>query len=124
MVTPSKKSIGILGGSFDPAHKGHLIISKIAIRKLRLSKVLWIITKKNPIKKKTFYSLNQRIAKAKWLLKNDKNIKVIHLDRIVHSSRSINIIIYLINKKKFKNINFIIGSDNLIKFHRWKSWKK
>ena len=124
MVTPSKKSIGILGGSFDPAHKGHLIISKIAIRKLRLSKVLWIITKKNPFKKKTFYSLNQRIAKAKKLLKNDKNIKVIHLDRIVHSSRSINIIIYLINKKKFKNINFIIGSDNLIKFHRWKSWKK
>jgi len=53
MVKTNKKSIGLLGGSFDPAHKGHLIISRIALKKMRLNKVLWLITEKKPIKKKT-----------------------------------------------------------------------
>ena len=43
--------MGVLGGSFDPAHKGHLAISKEAIKKFKLKKVIWAITKKNPLKK-------------------------------------------------------------------------
>ena len=118
------KSFGVLGGSFDPAHKGHLIISKIAIKKFRLKKVLWVITKQNPFKTKSFYSLSQRIAKAKELTKKIKKIQVVHYEKAINSSRSINTINYLINKKKLKNVYFIIGSDNLINFHKWKSWKK
>ena len=117
-------SIGVLGGSFDPAHKGHLEISKIAIKKLMLSKVFWIVTKKNPFKKKPYFSVNQRLNQAKKITKNVKKIKVLFLDKTVKSSRSINIINYLIIKKKPKIIYFIIGSDNLIRFHKWKSWKK
>ena len=124
MVRFLNKSIGILGGSFDPAHKGHLVISKIAIKKLKLNKVLWIITKQNPFKKRAFYSLSKRMLIAKKLIKGTKKIQVLHLDKITNSSRSINTINYIINKKKGKIIYFIIGSDNLIKFHRWKSWKK
>ena len=124
MVRVLNKSIGILGGSFDPAHKGHLIISKLSIKKLKLKKVLWLVTKQNPFKNKTFYSLPQRMVKAKKISKNIKKIQVIHLEKTIHSSRSINAINYLITKKKLKNIYFIIGSDNLIKFHKWKSWKK
>jgi nicotinate-nucleotide adenylyltransferase len=124
MVKTNKKSIGLLGGSFDPAHKGHLIISKIALKKMRLNKVLWLITEKNPFKNKSFYSLTQRIKKAKKIVKQEKKIKVKSLDKIVGSSRSINIINYLINEKKLTNIYFIIGADNLIKFHKWKNWKK
>ena len=86
--------------------------------------MLWIVTKKNPFKGKTFYSLAQRIKKAKKLTKASKKIQVIHLDEIIHSSRSIDVLKYLIDKKKLKNIYFLIGSDNLIKFHKWKSWKK
>ena len=119
-----KKKLGVLGGSFDPAHKGHLAISKEAVKKFKLKKVIWAITKKNPFKEKTFYSLSQRISKAKEKTKNFKRIKVVHFENFLHSSRSIDTINYLINKKKLKNIHFIIGSDNLIKFHKWKSWKK
>ena len=114
----------MLGGSFDPSHKGHLTISKIAIEKAGLSKIFWVITKQNPFKGKTFYSLPQRIAKAKKLTKNTKKIKVLYLEKNIRSSRSINTINYLINKKKLNNIYFIIGSDNLISFHKWKNWKK
>ena len=118
------KTIGVLGGSFDPAHKGHLEISKMAIKKLMLSKVFWIVTKKNPFKKKPYFSIDQRLNQAKKITKNVKKIKVLFLDKTIKSSRGINIINYLIIKKKPKIIYLIIGSDNLIKFHKWKSWKK
>ena len=119
-----KKYIGLLGGSFDPAHKGHLGISKIAIRKFKLKKIYWVITKKNPFKNKTFYSLDERIKYAKKISKIQKKIQAVYLENIVKSSRSIDVINYFIKKKNIKNIYFIIGSDNLIRFHKWKNWKK
>ncbi len=61
MLTLNRKTIGIFGGSFDPPHKGHVEISKISLKKIKLKKIYWIITKKNPFKKKHFFSLKQRI---------------------------------------------------------------
>ena len=104
--------------------KGHLTISKIAIKKVKLDRVLWAVTNKNPFKKNPFYSLSQRIKLAKKTTKDTRNIQIVHLDKIIKSSRTINMINYLIKIKKIKNIFFIIGSDNLITFHKWKSWKK
>jgi nicotinate-nucleotide adenylyltransferase len=124
MVKVLNKPVGLLGGSFDPAHKGHLAISKIAIKKIKLEKVYWIVTKKNPFKKQPYFSLSDRMKRAKKLTNKIKKIKVIYLDKTLRSSRIIHVLNYLISKKKLKNIYFIIGSDNLIKFHRWKSWKK
>ncbi len=124
MASIEKKYIGLLGGSFDPAHKGHLGISKIAIKKLKLKKVYWVITKKNPFKNKTFYSLGERIKYANKISKTQKKIQVMHLENDVKSSRTIDMINYFIKKRNIKNIYFIIGSDNLIRFHKWKSWKK
>ena len=124
MVKTINKSFGVFGGSFDPVHKGHLKISKIAIKKIKLDKILWLVTKKNPFKNKSFYSLTERVKKAKKMVKDERKIKVISLDKTINASRSINAINYLVNKKKLKNIYFIIGSDNLIDFHKWKSWKK
>ena len=124
MAIIQKKYIGLLGGSFDPAHKGHLGISKIAIKKFKLKKIYWVITKKNPFKNKTFYSLDERIKHAKKITKAQKKIKTVCVDNTIKSSRIIDVINYFIKKKKIKNIFFIIGSDNLIQFHKWKSWKK
>ena len=124
MVKILNKSVGLLGGSFDPVHKGHLIISEIALRKINLDKIYWLITKKNPFKKKIYFSLKDRIKLAKEATKKLKKIEILYLDKIVKSSRSINLINYFVKKKKIKNIYFIIGSDILIELHKWKSWKK
>ena len=124
MLKPKKRAIGILGGSFDPPHKGHVKISRISLRQLKLKKIYWIITKKNPFKNKPFFSLQQRIDKSKKTLKKFKNIEVLYLDDKIRSSRMIKVINYLKKNKKQNDLYLIIGSDNLLNFHKWTSWKK
>ena len=117
MIGSQKKRIGIFGGSFDPPHHGHLRISKLAIKKLYLDKIYWCITKKNPLKKKPLFSLHERIKKSKAITNKIKKITIKFFET------KINLIKYL-KKKNKENIFFlIIGSDNLIKFHKWKDWK-
>ena len=118
------KSIGLLGGSFDPVHKGHLTISKITLRKIKLDRIYWLVTKKNPFKKSAYFSLEDRVMLAKKATRNFKKIKVLYLDKTVKSSNSINLVNYFVKKKKISNIYFIIGSDILLNLHKWKSWKK
>ena len=116
--------IGILGGSFDPPHKGHLYISKVGIKKLKLSKLIWIVTKKNPLKKKPYLSAEARIKLSKKITKNKKKIFIKYFDEKIKSSDTFNLLRYIkINNKKAK-LFFLIGADNLKNFHKWKNWKK
>ena len=119
----SNNKIGIFGGTFDPPHRGHLEISKIAIKKLSLAKLYWCVTKKNPFKKKTLFSLSKRIKQSKDITKKIKKIEIKSFDKKIKSSNTIDLIKYLKKKKKKKFIFLIIGSDNLINFHKWKEWK-
>ena len=100
MAKPSNKAIGLLGGSFDPVHKGHLTISKIALKKIKISQIYWLITKKNPFKNNVHFSLKDRIKLAKKVTKNFSKIKILYLDKVVKSSRSIDLVNYFIKKKK------------------------
>ena len=124
MFRSKKKLIGLFGGSFDPPHKGHLKISKASIKKLKLDRLFWIVTKKNPFKKDPFFSLKNGIDKSKKIIKKNKIIKIRFLDKLVGSNRTIDTLKFLIKKNKNSNFFLIIGSDSLINFHKWKSWKK
>ncbi len=113
-----KIKIGVLGGSFDPAHKGHLAISKEAKKRFKLKKVIWAITKKNPFKTESKTSVGERIKYCKKIISKNSFIKVKFYENIIKSNKTINLINYL---KKNKNIEiyFIMGADNLISFHKW-----
>ena len=116
-----KKKIGILGGTFDPAHKGHVKISIEAKKRYKLHKVIWAVTKKNPYKSKTTFSLKKRIKYAKQINCKNKFIKVKFYENIIKSNRTINLIKYIKKKNKISKIYFIMGADNLIYFHKWKN---
>ena len=119
----NKKKIGILGGTFDPPHVGHVKISIIAKKKHKLDNVIWAITKKNPFKKKSFYSLKKRINYAKKINTKNKFIKVGYYEDKIKSNKTINLIKYLLKQNKNSEIYFIMGADNLINFHKWKKFK-
>jgi len=123
MVGLKKDRIGIFGGSFDPPHRGHLEITKLAIKKLFLNKVYWCVTKKNPLKSKTFFSLPERIKKSKVLTSQSKKIKIKYFEDKTKSVNTVDLLKYLKKKNKTNTFFLIIGSDNLIKFHKWKNWK-
>ena len=123
MVKNSLKDIGILGGSFDPPHKGHLYVSKQSLKRLKLKKVIWAITKKNPLKNKPFFSFTMRKKMCQRIIKGNKKIQLRYYEDKLKSKSSISLVKFLKKSKKYK-IFFIIGSDNLINFHKWKNYKQ
>tara|TARA_B110000037_G_scaffold100545_1_gene117408 strand:- start:1814 stop:2368 length:555 start_codon:yes stop_codon:yes gene_type:complete len=117
-----KVKVGILGGTFDPAHKGHLEISVQAKNRFKLKSIVWAITKKNPFKNKSISSLRSRTQLAKKLIVKKKYIKVKFYEDKISSNRTIDLIKYINKDKKFE-VYFIIGADNLVNFHKWYKWK-
>ena len=117
-----KIKIGILGGTFDPAHRGHLEISKQAKKILELKNIIWAITKQNPFKNTSKTDLKSRIKFAKKFIGKNDFIKVKFYEEKVFSNKTIDLIDYLNKDKKFE-IYFIMGADNLINFHKWYKWK-
>ncbi len=122
-VKLENKKIGILGGTFDPAHKGHITISKEAKKRYGIQKIIWAITKKNPYKSQSSLSLKERIKNAKKMNLKNKFIKVNFYENVIKSNRTIDLIKYIKKKNKNTDIYFIMGADNLIHFHKWKNSK-
>ena len=118
----NKKKIGILGGTFDPAHKGHIKISKYAKKKFKLDKVIWAVTKKNPFKSKSSLNIKERIKYAKKINLKNKFINISCYEDKIKSNKTINLIKFFLKKNKNTEIYFIMGADNLINFHKWKKY--
>ena len=116
--------IGVLGGTFDPAHKGHLVISRIAKKKIKLNYIIWSITLKNPFKKQPKNNVEKRIKISKKITEKDKFIKIEFLEPKINSKKTIDLIRFLKKINNTLDIFFIMGADNLITFHKWHSWKE
>ena len=116
------KSIGLLGGSFDPPHKGHLFISLEAKKILKLDEIWWIVTPQNPLKISKPATYKERIKNCKNITRNFP-IKIKEIEKQIDSDYSYKTINYILNH--YKNIKFfwLMGADNLISFHKWHKWK-
>ena len=112
--------VGILGGSFNPAHEGHIHISIIALRKLRLDEIWWLVSPQNRLKKiDTRSNFERRIDFSRQLTCKNKKIKILDLEKknkIFSTYKSLKLL-----KKKSRNTKFVwlMGSDNLIYFQNW-----
>ena len=116
------KHIGLLGGSFDPPHRGHVYISLEAKKILQLDGIWWLVTPKNPLKISRPASYEERIHNCKSITKTHP-IKIKEVEKKISSKYTYQTIKYLQNH--YSNIKFywLMGSDNLINFHRWQKWR-
>ena len=116
------KSIGLLGGSFDPPHKGHLYISLEAKKLLKLNEIWWLVTPQNPLKISKPATYKERIKNCREITKG-KPIKITEIEKKIGSKFSYQSISYI--KKHYKNIKFfwLMGADNLVDFHLWQHWE-
>jgi nicotinate-nucleotide adenylyltransferase len=113
--------VGLLGGSFNPPHQGHVYISELAIKKLGLNQVWWIPTKRNPLKDAGIYEAYLgRIQKCEKLIQQHPKLKIQRFDEI-YTEKLIRQL-----RAKYKNVEFfwLMGADNLEQLHRWENFKK
>ena len=114
------KNIGLLGGSFDPPHKGHLYISLEAKKILKLNEIWWLVTPQNPLKINKPASYSERLRNCKSIIRNQP-IKVKEIEKKINSKFSYQTIKYLNNHYKNMNFYWLMGADNLINFHKWQN---
>ena len=114
------KNIGLLGGSFDPPHKGHLYISLEAKKILKLDEIWWLVTPQNPLKINQPASYSERVKNCKILTKN-KPIKIKEIEKKINSQFSYQTIKYLNYHYKYIKFVWLMGADNLINFHQWQN---
>ncbi|MDC2965931.1 nicotinate-nicotinamide nucleotide adenylyltransferase [Alphaproteobacteria bacterium] len=122
MFNSKKKFVGILGGTFDPPHEGHLFISKFAKIKLDVGEVWWIVTTTNPLKKNKL-DYKKRLKKVKRFLINH-HIKVLEIQDLSKNTYTVDLLEYLFKKFPHKKFIWLMGADNLFSFHLWRDWKK
>ena len=122
MFNSKKKFVGILGGTFDPPHEGHLFISKFAKIKLDVGEVWWIVTTTNPLKKNKV-DYKKRLKKVKRFLMNH-HIKVLEIQDLSKNTYTVDLLEYLFKKFPHKKFIWLMGADNLFSFHLWRDWKK
>ena len=123
-VAPGLK-VGLLGGSFNPAHEGHLYVAEVAIRRLGLDYVWFLIAPQNPLKPSAgMLPLKRRVELARALVGRHPRLVVTDLEQTIASRYTIDTIRAL--TCRFPDVRFVwlMGSDNLEQFHRWRRWQE
>ncbi|MCX7326134.1 MAG: nicotinate-nucleotide adenylyltransferase [Hyphomicrobiales bacterium] len=115
--------VGLLGGSFNPAHDGHRLASLTALRRLGLDQIWWLVTPGNPLKdNRALPSLLERIARAAEVA-NHPRIAVTGIEARLGTRFTAQTLSAL--KGRYPGVRFVwlMGSDNLAQFHRWQNWR-
>lgn len=118
------RAVGLLGGSFNPAHEGHRYISLLALKRLRLSAVWWLVAPHNPLKNRSEIApFDERVAHARKIARHPR-IRVSTLEDEIRTTFTVDTLAVLI--RRFPAIRFVwlIGADNLIQISRWEQWER
>lgn len=115
--------IGLLGGSFDPAHEGHAHITREALKRFGLSRVWWLVSPGNPLKSRGPAPLPERIARAQKVMQHP-SVEVTNVEALIGTRYTAETIREL--RKRYPAVRFVwlMGADNLAQFHRWQDWRQ
>ena len=117
------KSVGLLGGSFNPAHAGHRYISIAALRRLGLDEVWWLVSPLNPLKDAADMApLAARIAAAKAIARQPR-IRVTGIEARLGTRFAVDTVAALVRRHPHVRFVWLMGADNLAQFHRWSRWR-
>ena len=115
--------IGLFGGSFNPPHKGHLLVSKIALRKLQLDRIWWIVTPGNPLKDThQLLPVAERIALCRKLV-HHPDICITAFEIGFNNRYTADTVAILTGRRPSVHWVWVMGADNLGSFHRWNRWR-
>ncbi len=115
--------IGLLGGSFNPAHRGHLEISRAALGRLGLDRVWWLVSPQNPLKAaRDMAPLETRLASARALAR-DPRILALALESALGTVYTADTVTVLVERFPRARFVWLMGADNLIQVSDWKNWE-
>lgn len=122
-LPPKGRRIGLLGGSFNPAHEAHLQITRDALKRLGLDEVWWLVSPQNPLKPaQGMAELDRRIAAARAVATGEPRVRVTGLESLlgtVYSAQTLRRLLSLLPERRFV---WLMGADNLLQIDRWQDW--
>ena len=115
--------IGLFGGTFDPPHEAHLGASLLALKRLKLDRVWWLVTPGNPLKNTSGLAPLQKRIEAARALTAHPRIDVTGLEAVINTRYTYDTILWLKTCCPGVQFVWIMGADNLRSFHRWQRWR-
>ncbi|WP_404947078.1 nicotinate-nucleotide adenylyltransferase [Rhizobium terrae] len=116
-------AVGLLGGSFNPPHEGHLLVAEIALRRLGLDQLWWMVTPGNPLKSRSELApLSDRIAMSEKLI-HDPRIKITAFEKTLGGSYTADTLAFVKARNPHVHFIWVMGADSLKTFHLWQKWK-
>lgn len=118
----SGMKVGLFGGSFNPPHQGHALVAEIALRRLGLDQLWWMVTPGNPLKsKRELAPLDKRIALSEQIAENPR-IKVTAFEASYNVRYTADTLALVRARNQGVNFVWVMGADNLAQFHQWQNW--
>ena len=115
--------IGLFGGTFDPPHLAHYGATLLALKRLRLDRVWWLVTPGNPLKDtRGLAPLHDRILASRALARHPR-VDVTGLEAVINTRYTYDTILWLLARCPGVRFVWIMGADNLRSFHRWQRWR-
>lgn len=115
--------VGLFGGSFNPPHAGHALVADIALRRLRLDQLWWIVTPGNPLKSKRELAPLAERLRASEAVSADPRIKVTAFEANYHVRYTADTLALVKARNPGVDFVWVMGADNLAQFHRWQRWR-
>lgn len=122
LAAPGQR-IGLLGGSFDPPHEGHVAVSHAALKRFGLDRVWWLVSPGNPLKPHSPAAMDARIAAARALTP-DPRIHVTDIEARMGTRLTADTIAALIRRYPAVRFVWLMGSDNMVQFAQWERWRE
>ena len=118
---PPGQVVGLLGGSFDPAHAGHVHVTREALKRFGLDRVWWLVSPGNPLKSHGPAPMEDRLTRARTLMRHPR-VEVTNLEARTGTRYTAETLEALF--KLYPGVRFVwlMGADNLAEFHRWERW--